>query len=187
MASERGRGGPREQEAVRTTIVGARPPGSGKSLGEIPRGIEVLVKKASVDAEFRKLLVEKRAEAAKEIKLQLDPAEVLMLDTVPKGQLEAIIANTKVSAESRRAFLGRAAAVMLAALGVSTLGCRDDDGEEVRGIRPDRPEDKKPAAEAQVEKEEEASQPQDDQVVRGIRPNRPKPKERAGEKAESEG
>ena len=28
---------PREQEAVRTTIVGGRPPGSGQSLGGIPR------------------------------------------------------------------------------------------------------------------------------------------------------
>ncbi|MCP4231568.1 MAG: hypothetical protein GY771_15670, partial [bacterium] len=41
-----------EREAVRTTIVGGRPPGSGKSNGSIPRGIEVLVKKASVDAVF---------------------------------------------------------------------------------------------------------------------------------------
>ncbi len=30
---------PQEQEAVRTTIVGGRPPGSGKPLGNVPRGI----------------------------------------------------------------------------------------------------------------------------------------------------
>ncbi|MDP2898921.1 MAG: hypothetical protein Q8Q12_20480 [bacterium] len=185
MARKEHKGRTPEQEAVRTTIVGARPPGSGKSLGDIPRGIEVLVKKASVDAEFRNLLVEKRSEAAKEIELELGPAEVLMLNAVPRGQLEAIIANTKVSETSRRAFLGRAAAVMLAALGASTLGCRDDDGEEVKGTRPDRPEDEKPAAETQVEEKEQASD--DDEVVRGIRPDRPKPKEQAAEDVKSEG
>ena len=46
-----------EMDAVKTTIVGGRPPGSGKSLPSIPRGIEVLVKKASVDKDFRKLLL----------------------------------------------------------------------------------------------------------------------------------
>jgi hypothetical protein len=33
---------PREQEAVRMTIVGGRPSGSGQPVGDIPRGIEVL-------------------------------------------------------------------------------------------------------------------------------------------------
>ena len=37
---------PAEQQAVRTTIVGGRPPGSGRSDVAVPRGIEVLVKKA---------------------------------------------------------------------------------------------------------------------------------------------
>ncbi len=45
---------PQEQEVVRTTIVGGRPPGSGQRLGPIPRGIEVLVRKASVDPEFKR-------------------------------------------------------------------------------------------------------------------------------------
>ena len=52
-----------EQDAVRTTIVGGRPPGSGKPLGPIPRGLEVLVKKAAVDAEFRQLLLERELSA----------------------------------------------------------------------------------------------------------------------------
>ena len=37
---------PLEQESVRTTIVGGRPPGSGKPMGNVPRGIEVLLKKS---------------------------------------------------------------------------------------------------------------------------------------------
>jgi len=37
-----------EQESVRTTIVGGRPPGSGKPMGGVLRGIEVLLKKAAI-------------------------------------------------------------------------------------------------------------------------------------------
>ena len=127
---------PREQDAVRTPIVVGHPPGSGKALGPIPRGLEVLVKKAVVDPEFRQVLLEKRARAADEIGLQLEPAEVAMLNAVPAEQLQTIIANTNVSEVSRAAFLGRAAAVMLAALGVSAAGCSRKEATD--GIRPDR-------------------------------------------------
>jgi hypothetical protein len=122
---------PEEQEAVVTTIVGGRPPGSGQPIGPVPRGIEVLVKKAAVDPEFKAVLLGQRAEAAGAIGLALDPAEAMMLRAVPAAQLEAIIARTEVAQEHRRAFLGSAAAVMLAALGLATPGCG--------GIRPDQP------------------------------------------------
>ncbi len=125
---------PAEQPAVRTTIVGGRPPGSGQGIGEIPRGIEVLLKKAAVDPVFRDLLLTRRAEAADEIGLTLDPAEVMMLGAVPAAQLETIIAGTTVPQEHRRAFLGKAAAAMLAAVGVIGAGC---GREEVKGTRPD--------------------------------------------------
>jgi hypothetical protein len=108
-----------------------------ESMSGIPRGIEVLVKKASVDPGFRKLLLEKRSEAAKEIGLELDPAEAAMLRGVPEAQLEAIIAQTTVSPMTRAAFLGRAAAVMLAALGASVTGA--DGPPPPGGIKPDRP------------------------------------------------
>ena len=125
-----------EQEAVRTTIVGGRPPGSGKNLGDVPRGIEVLVKKASVDPAFKKVLLEQRAEAAGQIGLKLDDAEVMMLTVVPGPQLETIIARTSVPQEHRRAFLGKTAAVMLAAVGLIGSGC--DTDTKTKGIRPDR-------------------------------------------------
>lgn len=111
---------PIEREAVRTTIVGGRPPGSGKSNGSIPRGIEVLVKKASVDAVFCEGLLTKRAAAADEIGLELNPAESAMLSAIPESQLIGIIQNTRVSPKARSVFMGYAAAAMLAALGVST-------------------------------------------------------------------
>ena len=109
---------PIEQEAVRTTIVGGRPPGSGKPVGNIPQGIEVLIRKASVDAEFRAALLDRRAAAAEDIGLALDAAEAMMLRAVPREQLEAIIARTNVPEEHRRAFLGQAAAAMLATVGM---------------------------------------------------------------------
>jgi len=138
MGDMKGDRGEAEQEAVRTTIVGGRPPGSGRRNGAIPRGIEVLVKKAAVDAEFRTLLIERRADAAKDIGLTLDPAEAMMLRTVPQAQLEAYIARTMVDPKRPPAFLGRAAAVMLAALGAAVAtGCGPLDRGEPAGIRPD--------------------------------------------------
>ncbi len=108
--------------------------------GSIPRGIEVLVKKAAVDADFKRLLLAKRAGAAREIELELGAAEAAMLNAVPAAQLEAIIAQTVVSPMTRAAFLGRAAAVMLAAL-AGASGLAQAAGGDVKpgGISPDRP------------------------------------------------
>ncbi len=146
---------PVEQEAVRTTIVGGRPPGSGGPVGDIPRGVEVLVKKASIDPDFKILLLEKRSAAAESIGLKLDPTEAFMINAAPVEQLETIIGHTSVPQQHRRAFLGMAAATMLAALGVVTTGCPDSPAP--KGIRPDRPSP----------------------VTEGIRPDRPSP---AGER-----
>ena len=126
---------PAEQEAVRTTIVGGRPPGSGQSLGPIPRGIEVLVKKASIDPDFAELLLQDRLEAARSIGLRLSDAEAAMLAAVPEPQLEAIIAQTTVPQKHRRAFLGKAASVMLAALGGTVAAAAAIPAPT--GIRPD--------------------------------------------------
>jgi len=131
---------PKEQPAVRMTIVGGRPPGSGRGIGSIPRGIEVLVRKAAVDPEFRNALLAERAAAAARIGLALAPAEELMLKAVPEGQLEAVIDRTRVPLEHRRAFLGNVAAAMLAALGVAGGGCSSDQPPPApAGIAPDMP------------------------------------------------
>jgi len=103
----------------------------------VPRGIEVLVKKAAVDAEFHALLIERRAEAAREIALELDPAEVAMLNSIPASLLEGIVARTTVAPVTRAAFLGKAAAVMLAALGTD-LAIADGPAPP-GGIAPDVP------------------------------------------------
>lgn len=85
-----------------------------QDANRIPRGVEILVKKASVDPAFKALLLEKRAEAAREIELDLDPSEAIMLGAIPKEQLEAIIARTTVPEEHRRVFLGNVGKAMLA-------------------------------------------------------------------------
>ena len=139
-------------------------------MGIVPRGIEVLVKKASVDAEFKKLLLEKRSEAAKEIDLILKPSEAAILDNIPAEQLEKSISSAKVDPKHRLIFLGKVAALMLLALGaIAIAGCGT-------GIRPEpvskgiRPEDTK--MEAPEEKPQDKS---DDkmQAPTGIRPDRP--------------
>lgn len=103
----------------------------------VPRGVEVLVKKAAVDAEFKAVLMAKRAEAAKEIGLELDPAEAMMINAVAATQLDAIIARTTVSPMTRAAFLGKAAAVMLVALGADVAAV--EGPPPPGGIAPDRP------------------------------------------------
>ena len=134
-----------------------QPSESGQRLGPIPRGVEVLVRKASVDVEFQRLLLVERAEAAQRIDLALDPAEALMLTAVPGDQLEAIVARTTVPKEHRRAFLGTAAAAMLAAAGLISAGCSDRDPSldsqgrptrnragETGGAAPDEPPEDEP-------------------------------------------
>jgi acyl carrier protein len=103
-----------------------------------------------VDAEFRALLLERRAGAAAEIGLELAPAEKALVNTVPTAQLDAVISRTRVPDEHRRAFLGRAAAAMLAAVAAMTPGstCAGfvtrsrQGGAASGGIRSDRPSDR---------------------------------------------
>ncbi len=182
---------PAEQEAVRTTIVGGRPPGSGQSIGQIPRGIEVLVKKASVDPQFKAVLLSRRAEAADEIGLALDPAEAMMLTVVPAAQLESIIAQTSVPDRDRRAFLGKVAAAMLATIGLTVPGCGEPKGcrpdvpkkpkrenrLEPTGSAPDRPPDVQPPAKSETEAADDTQPSSDDRpdkipVPEGMRPDR---------------
>ncbi|MBI5572700.1 MAG: hypothetical protein HY914_22340 [Desulfomonile tiedjei] len=111
----------RETGKAEPTIVGGRPPGRGSGVRKIPRGIDVLIKKASIDPEFRAILLEKRADAAAEIDLDLSPAEAATLNAVPRSQIEKIIETATVPDEQRRIFLGKAAAAMLAVLCMPVL------------------------------------------------------------------
>lgn len=106
-------------------------------MAAIPRGIEVLVKKASVDPEFRQLLLDKRGRAASEIDLELTEAERNILGGMPDEQLEKIIDNTKVEPEQRKIFLGKTAKLMLAAVvGIGVVSLMSVP--LTAGISPDR-------------------------------------------------
>jgi hypothetical protein len=174
---------PVEQEAVRTTIVGGRPPGSGQPPTNVCRGWEVLLKKASVDPEFKQLLIKRRAAAAEEIGLQLEPAEVAMLTAATPEHLEAVIAAVKVPEEHRRVFLSKSAAAMLVALGwtvvalsTCTLGSRPDPRQRVAGIRPDqfgpRPTPEPPPPVQGIRPDTPPPAP----IIKGIEPDLPPPK-----------
>ena len=106
-----------EEQSTRRTVQSG-----GNSTGRIPRGMEVLVKKAVVDPAFRSRLLEKRSAVAAEIQLVLTPAEKTMLDSIPTAQLETIIAKTKVHSKLAPILLTGTAAVILAALGVYEFG-----------------------------------------------------------------
>ncbi len=118
-------------------VSAAKAPVSTGTKAPIPRGIEVLLKKASVDPEFRQLLLEQRGQAAAAIELDLDPAEEAMLQTIPGEQLEQLIRQTVVPDGQRRVFLGRAAAAMLVVVGAALVlpMCVP---AKTRGIQPDR-------------------------------------------------
>lgn len=168
-----------ESEAVRTTIVGGRPAGSGRGTGTIPRGIEVLLKKAAVDAEFRELLREERLRAAEAIGLDLDAAETAILKAIPREQLEFIIGQTLVPVEQRRVFLGRLAAPMLALLGVAVTGCARQESAGIRpqtqsaGIRPQEPNTNEPSATPWLNTFPFTNPPAPQPYTAGIKPDRP--------------
>jgi hypothetical protein len=100
----------------------SRQPGE-QNIGSIPVGIDVLVKKASVDPKFRQILLEKRGEAARKIDLELTESEKNMLSSISAEQLEKIIENTKVKPEHRAIFLGNVGKLMLVVvISVAVIG-----------------------------------------------------------------
>ena len=104
----------------------------------IPVGIEVLVKKASVDPEFRQTLLEKREAVAREIGLKLTESEQKMLFSISNEQLEKIIDNTKVKPEHRNIFRGKVVKLMLAAAAGLAVVSMLSVTTCTAGISPDR-------------------------------------------------
>ncbi len=131
-----------------------------------PRGIEILVKKASVDTEFKYVLLAERSHAAYRIGLQLDPTEAEMLDTFPEIQLNKIIAETEVEPKLQPVFKGYSAIVMLAVVGAAVSGCIP----AATGSRPDEPVDEDNVNDitgSEIEEDEDLN------METGIRPDLP--------------
>ncbi|HNV71198.1 MAG TPA: hypothetical protein PKO06_15955 [Candidatus Ozemobacteraceae bacterium] len=121
---------PREQGH---TIVGGRPAGVTSRGGRIPRAMELMLKKAAVDQEFCRQLLQKRSAASTELGLELDPAERQMLDGIPEPQLKAIIAGTAVPDSQKRVLAtGSAAAIvaLLAQLSFSPVAARAEEQKQ---------------------------------------------------------
>ena len=114
-------------------------PGSSSLPPGLPRGIEVLIRKAAIDVEFRKTLFKDRVAAAKEIQLDMAPLEQEILKSIEWPQLEAIIHSTRVPETQRQAFLGNSAQAMLVALEVTPIDINDQVA--ITGIDPDDPRD----------------------------------------------
>jgi hypothetical protein len=115
------------------TIVGGRS-GDSSQGGNSPRGIEILLKKASVDKDFARLLLESREEAARLISLELNDSERKILLNTPTGTLQTMIRNTTVKRHQLSAFKTMSASVMLAAiLAVGSTGCDCDDSGKTLG------------------------------------------------------
>jgi hypothetical protein len=87
----------------------------GKGPSGYPQGIEVLLRKAASDLEFREQLLEQRAGAATAIGLELDPAEKAMLESIPRIQLLLTIEQLEAAGDRRRGFLVKLAIATLAA------------------------------------------------------------------------
>jgi hypothetical protein len=111
-----------EKAAVKTTIVGGRPPGNGKDMGSVPLGIEILLKKAAIDELFRMQFLQDRSSAADAIGLTLSPVELSILKAIPDSSLEHMVGVTRVQPKLKQAFMGYTAAVMLAALTATSGG-----------------------------------------------------------------
>ena len=174
-----------EQEAVYTTIVGGRPPGCGTKVGNVPRGIEILVKKASVDPSFKTRLLADRSAAADDIGLKLESAEAMMLNAIPVEQLSVIIDQIVVPEQQKSAFLGKLATTMLLALSIALPSC-DSKGPPCTGIRPEDAPREIPAEqdeneEIEIDEEETVDKPSQApekpdriQMTKGSRPDNPK-------------
>lgn len=106
----------RRQERKRwTTIVGVFPGSAAGARAAIPRGIEVLVKKAAVDPEFRCCRFAQRR-GSEEHRPELSATESMMLSTVP-GRPRRVHRCDQRACHAAPVFRGRVVAVMLAALG----------------------------------------------------------------------
>jgi len=164
------------------TIVGGRPQAPRSMRGDIPRGLEILVKRAAIDTTFKSALLTKRDKIAEELDIPLDPSEKAMLACIPAEHLEKMIQATEVPPAQHKLLAKGTAAAMLALLAQLTFAplpgraetppkinlrsatsrSENDEYAVVKGIRPDI--------------ENDAWQNYDDHLAdRGARPDLPEP------------
>jgi ankyrin repeat protein len=98
------------------TIVGGRAR-SNRLVGDFPRGIEILLKKASVDSVFGQYLLQDPTGAARSIALDLTPVEKSILTNTSTSILQKMIASTRVPKQHVKTFqTARTAAILVLVL-----------------------------------------------------------------------
>jgi type II secretory pathway pseudopilin PulG len=102
------------------TIVGGRP-GADRAAGDFPRGVEILLKKAKADPQFRELLLQEPIAAAQSLSLWLSEGETRMLRSIPKSLMETMVAHTVVPRQHIKIFQNAKTAGVLALLLASTV------------------------------------------------------------------
>ncbi|UCF97731.1 MAG: type II secretion system protein GspG [Spirochaetaceae bacterium] len=103
------------------TIVGGRSR-SNRLVGEFPRGIEILLKKARVDVSFRERLLKDPLSAAASISLVLTEQEVSILRNTPRSLVAMMVSNTRVLKQHVPIFkTAKTAAVLALALGTTAV------------------------------------------------------------------
>jgi hypothetical protein len=151
-----------------------------------PRGVDVLIKKAAVDADFRQVLLKERDGAADRIGLVLEPGEIEILRAIPAKQLEAVVTSTKVPSGMLKAFRGYAAAAMLAIQGCipvaggarpDTPGTGPNDREEFPPTIDSPPTAETASTAAAAGTAGAAATAIDTQPIRGVRADDPIPKD----------
>jgi hypothetical protein len=110
------------------TIVGGRS-SDHRDRNNFPRGIEILLKKAKVDMQFKTLLLKNPLKAAKSIDLTLKEHEKKIIKNTPKSILETMIQNTFVPKHHVKTFLTAKTAAMLALILTSTTLVPSHAGE----------------------------------------------------------
>jgi len=96
------------------TIVGGRPMAQKSSRKDIPRGLELLIKRASIDLEFKQELIQKRTRLLEELDITIDATESSMLACVPEEHLSRMIDATEVPPAQRKAISTGSVAAMIA-------------------------------------------------------------------------
>ncbi|GAB4284088.1 MAG: hypothetical protein Kow0029_30520 [Candidatus Rifleibacteriota bacterium] len=96
------------------TIVGGRPQTAKNQRTDIPRGLELLIKKASADDSFKNELLIKKEKLIDELNLALDISEKAMLAAVPTEHLRKMIEATELPQSQKKALAKVSTAAMVA-------------------------------------------------------------------------
>jgi hypothetical protein len=115
------------------TIVGGRS-NSDTNHDLFPRGIEILIKKASCDRKFKKKLLKDPLKAADILSLELNENEKKIITETSKSLLKSMIKKTNIKKRHENAFMTKSASVMLSALLAGDISCDLIDDAKPKGL-----------------------------------------------------